>query len=324
VVRFNKAHKTVRTKRVLQSVPGKFAINEQNILEYRYNDLHRTVIPDSLQSRILFLFHDTPLAGHLGRDKTLSQLQQHVFWPDMKTSVANYINNCDACRIQKASKSSKNGLLKHFEAATTPFERVHTDVFKLPVTSRGNCCILSTVCAASKWCELEPMKGETAKETAEAFVNSVVTRHGPPKIIVTDRGANFRSEFFAELTRILRVKHKFSTPQSPQTSGTVERIHRSLRSIISILVREYGKEWDELIHMVAYALRTHIHSSTGVSPFMYLYARHPLSLFDLARSYPGAPSAPKLQAHNLIARQNEIWATAQKQVAVTNARKEKY
>jgi hypothetical protein len=50
---------------------------------------------------LMQLFHDHLVAGHVGWDKTLQQLQTQYQWPYMKEWVANYIRGCAICQQNK-------------------------------------------------------------------------------------------------------------------------------------------------------------------------------------------------------------------------------
>ena len=58
---------------------------------------------ESLQTRILRECHDSPLAGHLGKEKTIEQVKRRFYWPGMDATIAAYVRSCDACQRNKPS-----------------------------------------------------------------------------------------------------------------------------------------------------------------------------------------------------------------------------
>jgi len=66
---------------------------------------HRLYIPNdrTLKTRILHECHDTALAEHLGRDKTIEQVKRRFYWPKMDDDIEAYVISCDACQRNKPS-----------------------------------------------------------------------------------------------------------------------------------------------------------------------------------------------------------------------------
>ena len=73
------------------------------------------VVPDvdDLRQKCLSLHHDTPFAGHLGRDRTMQLVLQTYWWPGLERDVRQYVSTCDHCQRDKASSEKPAGLLHH-------------------------------------------------------------------------------------------------------------------------------------------------------------------------------------------------------------------
>lgn len=54
-----------------------------------------------IRQAILHEAHDAPYSGHLGRDKTFSQLERHFWWPGMRSDAATYVQPCGTCQRVK-------------------------------------------------------------------------------------------------------------------------------------------------------------------------------------------------------------------------------
>ena len=50
-----------------------------------------------LQCRIVEQHHDSKLAGHPGRWKTLELVSQSYWWPQMSHYIGQYCKTCDMC-----------------------------------------------------------------------------------------------------------------------------------------------------------------------------------------------------------------------------------
>lgn len=67
---------------------------------------HRKVyVPkdQELRLQLLKLHHDTSLAGHPGRWKTLELLSRNYWWPGMTVDVKKYVLGCDTCQQNKST-----------------------------------------------------------------------------------------------------------------------------------------------------------------------------------------------------------------------------
>ena len=69
--------------------------NGQNILFYK----GKNYIPKDteLQQDIVKIFHDHQTARHPGEIGTYNAVQQHYWWPGLRTFVKNYIQGCGTC-----------------------------------------------------------------------------------------------------------------------------------------------------------------------------------------------------------------------------------
>ena len=77
----------------------------------------------------------------------------------------------------------------------------------LSVSRSGKKFILVIVDRFTKWPECKALPSQTAQKVAEAFVELVVCRHGVPATLQTDLGSNFCSTLFAEVSKILGMRH---------------------------------------------------------------------------------------------------------------------
>ncbi|GFT94015.1 transposon Tf2-9 polyprotein [Trichonephila clavipes] len=59
-------------------------------------------------------------------------------------------------------------------------------------------------------------------------------KHGAPRVIITDRGAVFRSRLVSSLVDLCNIDHRFTTAYHPQTNGLTERFNKTLADMLSI------------------------------------------------------------------------------------------
>jgi hypothetical protein len=58
----------------------------------------RIYVPEGLQQWVIQLEHDSKVAGHFGRERTLVLLTRNFYWMNMKRDVKKYCSECDKCQ----------------------------------------------------------------------------------------------------------------------------------------------------------------------------------------------------------------------------------
>ncbi|OWY96117.1 LOW QUALITY PROTEIN: Retroelement, partial [Phytophthora megakarya] len=71
-------------------------------------DTPRVMVPhdEELKYRFLYEAHDSPVAGHLGREKTYSSVSRHYLWPKLYKWTKTYVSICETCQGVKPSPHS--------------------------------------------------------------------------------------------------------------------------------------------------------------------------------------------------------------------------
>ena len=149
------------------------------------------------------------------------------------------------------------------------------DVIKFPRSSKGNTCAVVFMDYLTKWPEVYATKDQTSLTIAELLVKNVISRHGVPVEVLSDRGIAFLSKIMIEVYKLLGIKKSNMTAYHLQTDGMVERFHRTLTNMLAKRVHCLGKDWDEQLPYVLFAYRSSVQMSTQESPFYLLYGRDP-------------------------------------------------
>src|SRR6204780_5094832 len=107
-----------------------------------------------LRRQIISLCHDTEIAGHPGRFKTLELVTRNYWWPNMSRYIGRYVATCDLCFRTKFVCKLPCGELAPLP---TPTERWHTIsvdfIVELP-DSGGNDAVMVVVDSACKQAHL--------------------------------------------------------------------------------------------------------------------------------------------------------------------------
>ena len=116
---------------------------------------------------------------------------------------------------------------------------------------------------------------QSALTIARHLVEHIISRHGVPCELLSDRGAAFLSRLIKGVCALMGIKKVNTTAYHPQTDGLVERFNRTLTDMLAKTVERNGKNWDTLLPYVLFAYRTSPQQSTGESPFYLLFGHDP-------------------------------------------------
>ena len=255
--------------------------HKQGGLWYKEVDgVHRICVPSDSELRQMVLreSHDSAIGGHFGRDKPLWRVEQTYAWPSLAADVAEYVRSCDQCQRNKPLVGKTRGLLQPLQVPSDRWEEVSLDyITGLPRTKDGHDVILVIVDRLSKWAYFIPtVITANAKETARLFMEHVLSRHGMPKRLVSDRDTRFTSQFWRALFEAMGSTLGMSTAYHPQTDGQTERVNRVLEEALRAYVGAMQTDWDRQLPMVQFAYNTAKHVSTGETAFFLNYGRHPV------------------------------------------------
>ena len=167
-----------------------------------------------------------------------------------------------------------------------PFDRVEVDVLQQPKSSRGNRYAVVSMDYLTKWPEVFATADHSAPTIAKLLVEKMISRHGVPKELLSDRRASFLSKLIAEICKVMGIKKVNTTAYHQQSDGLVERFNRTLLDMLSKAVKAGGKDWDVHLPYLLFAYRSTVQPSTEESPFFLLYGRDPQLPTDMALSPP--------------------------------------
>ncbi|GJW22267.1 putative reverse transcriptase domain-containing protein [Tanacetum coccineum] len=172
---------------------------------------NRSWIPcfGDLRALIMHESHKSKYLIHPGSDKMYQDLKKLYWWPNMKAEIATYVSKCMTCAKVKAEYQKPSGLLVQPVIPVWKWENITMDfVTKLPKTTSGQDTIWVIVDRLTKSAHFLPMKEtDTMEKLTRQYLKEVVSRHGVPVLIISDRDSKFTSHFWKSLNEALEFSY---------------------------------------------------------------------------------------------------------------------
>ena len=124
----------------------------------------------------------------------------------------------------------------------------------LPVTDKGNEYVFLVVDLFKRQAEAYAItKGEKNMQGCAArLVHDYIPRWGCPHTFLSDLGPEFVSVVCGGDFKMLGSVKKYTSSYHPQTNGVVERLNHTLCQMLSYLIADDQKYWDEVsLHAIA-------------------------------------------------------------------------
>ena len=253
--------------------PSDFSTDKDGALFFK----DRLVVPrfKDMQEDVMKEAHDTPLSIHPGSTKMYQDIRQRFWWSNMKQDIAQYVAECDVCRRIKAEHQRPAGTLQPLAIPEWKWDKVEMDfITGFPRSQKGHDAIFVVIDRFSKVAHFLPVKETiTASQLADLYVSRIVSLHGVPLEINSDRGSLFTSRFWESFQQAMGTHLSFSTAYHPQSSGQVERVNQILEDMLRACVISFGKKWEESLPYAEFSYNNSYQASLKMAPFEVLYGR---------------------------------------------------
>jgi hypothetical protein len=167
----------------------------------------------------------------------------------------------------------------------------------LPRIAKGFDSIWVIIDRLTKIAHFLPVKIKyTVATYAELYIAHILSLHGVPKIMVSDRGPQFVSKFWEELHKALGTKLLHSSAYHPQTSGQTERVNQILEDMLWAGFLEFSQKWDDCLPLAEFSYNNSYQESIKMAPFEALYGRRcrtPLNWSELGERWFFRPDMVK-------------------------------
>ena len=246
----------------------------------------RVYVPKDKKVRveIIWLHHDTLIAGHGGQWKTVELVTRNYWWLGVTKEVKRYVEGCDQCQRMKNRTEMLAEKLRPNQVPERLWQHISVDfIMKLPV-SKGYDLIL-VVC--DRFSKMSHFVAITEKTTAEGLVrlfrDNVWKLHGLPESVILDREPQFAVGLTRELNKMLGIETKLSTAYHPETNGQTERMNQELEQYLRMYVNHRQNNWSEWLATAEFAFNNKVHTATKMSPFQVNYGKEPRMGFNIRK-----------------------------------------
>ncbi|WVZ71795.1 LOW QUALITY PROTEIN: hypothetical protein U9M48_020334 [Paspalum notatum var. saurae] len=252
----------------------------------------RLCIPkSSLHDKLIRELHSSDLSGHVGRDKTIANLQARYYWPQLKRDAGKFVQRCSVCQTYKGQVQNTR-LYMPLAVPCAPWEDLSMDfVLGLPRTRCGNDAWTDFL----RWL----ISFLVGRQQMLIMWLTFSLGDGVPRSMVSDRDTKFLAAFWLTLWRQFNNELKFSSTAHPQTDGQTE-----------------VGQVDLALSLAEFAYNNSEHRSIGKSPFSIVYTkvlRHVVDLLKLpsrensrsAASFANNYSDLFKEVHNVLEASNQ-------------------
>ncbi|GKF56125.1 putative reverse transcriptase domain-containing protein [Tanacetum coccineum] len=206
--------------KVLVMVAQEEAFEQENLLSERLNGLEQqmekrddrslyfmdriwvTLVGD-VRITIIDEAHKSKYSVHPGADKMYYDLRDMYWWPRMKRDTATYVSKCLTCSKVKAEHQRPSVLLQQLE---------------IP-----------------EWKE-----DYSTERLARIYIDEIVTRHGVPVLIISDRDGRFTLRCWQIVQNALGTRLDMSTAYYNQTDGQSASTIQTLEDMLRAYVIDFG------------------------------------------------------------------------------------
>ena len=266
---------------------NQFLLNRDGVLcRYWPNKRHpvtQFVIPEVYVPTVLRMVHDTAVAGHPGKERTLAAARVKYYWPTMRLDIDAYVDQCAKCAQHKGTVPKPAPILE-YPPPTRQWDVVGIDLLQLPTSRQGSKYLLVCVDHFSRYVVLAPLKDKTASAIAHALICKLFNVYQTPRVLLSDNGAEFRNALLHEICSQYNIAQTFITTYHPASNGLVERANRKILDVLRPVVGGLLESWEDWLSHVAVSINSSLCESVGQSPHYIIFGEEIRFPYDVLNS----------------------------------------
>ena len=158
---------------------------------------------------------------------------------------------------------------------------MHIDLAGPLPEAEGFKYILTAIDRATCYPLAVPLKSTEATKVWRSYEDNWIRTFGVPTLLISDRGAQFTSNYWAEQCQMFGIHSETTPAYHPEANGMVERWHRTLKNTISC-DQYIDKNWASRLLIILLGLRAQPHLDSGLSPHQQAFGMELTLPADLA------------------------------------------
>ncbi|KAI3744071.1 hypothetical protein L1987_57143 [Smallanthus sonchifolius] len=167
-------------------------------------------------------------------------------------------------------------------------------------------------------------RNQQMEKLTRAYLKEVVSWHGVPIPIISDRDTRFTSRFWQSLQKALGTRLHMSIAYHPQTNGQTERTVQTLEDMLRACVIDFGNTWESHLPLVEFSYNNSYHTSIKAAPFEALYGRKcrsPICWDEVGDSQLTGPELVLKTSEKIVQIRNRIAAARDRQKSYADKRR---
>ena len=225
----------------------------------------RPLVPEQWRRRVFDALHNL---SHPSIRASRTLVADRFVWPNLKKDVGHWARTCILCQTSKIQRHTRAPLAS-FAVPERRFAHINVDIVGPLPPSHGYTYLFTVVDRYTRWPEALPLRDITTASCARAFTLGWIARFGVPEDISSDRGVQFTSQLWADVSQLLGMALHRTTAYHPQANGLVERFHRHLKCALK--ARLTGPAWLNELPWVLLGIRTAPKEDLGTSSAELVY-----------------------------------------------------
>ena len=205
------------------------------------NFYHQFVVLPGWHRSVFDVVHNL---SHSGIQTTCTMVTNKFVWCNMNKQVTEWARSCIPCQQSKIARHMC-APLQHFEVMQHHLDFIHIDLVGLLLPSQGFLYLLSIMDRFMQWPEAIPLTDTSAKSCTRVLLFHWVAHFSLLTDIPLDRGAQFISQLWTAMIKLLGAKLHCTMTYHPQANGLVECFHRHLK--IALKARLKDANWLDVL-----------------------------------------------------------------------------